>query len=231
MTERTLRVHDNPMRLDPDDVARYLQHNTGFFETYAEMLANIYIPHPHGGRAIPIAERQIVTLREKNRALEEKLRELVQFGQENDDITEKLHRMTLALLKAQDTDALFDSLYYNLREDFSVPHVTARLWGEPPTARAEFSPVAQEARVFTDSLTHPYCVQRAMYDTPSWFGEAGNVLRSFAYVPLRSTQPFGLLVLASEDAQRFYPEMGTTYLNRLGELVSATLARFVRIGE
>lgn len=219
------------MRLDPDDVARYLQHNTGFFETYAEMLANIYIPHPHGGRAIPIAERQIVTLREKNRALEEKLRELVQFGQENDTITERLHRIALALFGARDLDAMLDALYYNLREDFSVPHIAVRIWGEPATSRAEFSPAGQEVRVFTESLTNPYCVQRAMYDTPSWFGEQGTVLRSFAYVPLRTEQPFGLLVLASEDAQRFYPEMGTLYLKRLGELVSVAVARFLDLSQ
>jgi len=33
--------------------------------------------------------------------------------------------------------------------------------------------------------------------------------------------------MASEDAKRFYPEMGTLYLNWLGELTSAALSRFV----
>jgi uncharacterized protein len=31
--------------------------------------------------------------------------------------------------------------------------------------------------------------------------------------------------MGSEDQQRFYPEMGTVYLTRLSELVSAALAR------
>ena len=35
----------------------------------------------------------------------------------------------------------------------------------------------------------------------------------------------GLLTLASEDPQRFYPEMGTMYLKRLGDSVSAALGR------
>jgi uncharacterized protein YigA (DUF484 family) len=34
-------------------------------------------------------------------------------------------------------------------------------------------------------------------------------------------------MLASEDAQRFYPEMGTVYLKRIGELVGAALLRYV----
>ena len=31
----------------------------------------------------------------------------------------------------------------------------------------------------------------------------------------------------SEDAQRFYPEMGTLYLKRLGDLAAATLLRYL----
>ena len=88
------------MQPEAEDVARYLKANPEFFEQYAEMLAEIFVPHPHGGRAIPISERQIVTLREKNRALEDKLRELVQFGQENDSIIDRLHRITLAMMMA-----------------------------------------------------------------------------------------------------------------------------------
>jgi uncharacterized protein YigA (DUF484 family) len=44
-------------------------------------------------------------------------------------------------------------------------------------------------------------------------------------VRLTAGDAAGLLVLASEDAQRFYPEMGTLYLKRIGELLSATLQR------
>jgi len=34
----------------------------------------------------------------------------------------------------------------------------------------------------------------------------------------------GLLALASEDEKRFYPGMGTMYLERLADLVAAALA-------
>jgi hypothetical protein len=46
-------------------------------------------------------------------------------------------------------------------------------------------------------------------------------------VALRGENAFGLLVMASEDAQRFYPEMGTLYLKRIGELVSVALLRYL----
>src|SRR4051812_11806217 len=74
--------------MTPDAVASYLQEHPEFFEQYADMLAEIYLPHPHGGRAIPISERQILTLRERSRQLETRLREIIQFGEENDAIGE-----------------------------------------------------------------------------------------------------------------------------------------------
>ena len=42
-----------------------------------------------------------------------------------------------------------------------------------------------------------------------------------ALVPLGQTAVFGLLALGSEDPKRFYPEMGTLYLRRIGELCAA----------
>jgi uncharacterized protein YigA (DUF484 family) len=44
-------------------------------------------------------------------------------------------------------------------------------------------------------------------------------------VPLRTEQALGLLALASEDPQRFYPEMGTLYLRRLGDIAAAAIQR------
>jgi hypothetical protein len=40
-------------------------------------------------------------MRDKVRMLENKLAELIQFGEENDGISEKLHALTLALLAAR----------------------------------------------------------------------------------------------------------------------------------
>ena len=212
----------------PEDVARYLQDHPEFFEDHAEVLSEIQVPHPHGGRAIPLSERQIVSLREKTKVLEAKLRELVQYGEENDALGEKVHRAALEVIKAPHLEAMLRAIYYNLREDFAVPHVSIRLWSEaehPPLV--EFGPASQEARVFAESLRHPYCSGKPMFETGQWFGEAETILKSFAYVPLRGDKVFGLLILASEDPQRFYPEMGTLYLERLGELVSAGFGRFL----
>ncbi|HET9403934.1 MAG TPA: DUF484 family protein [Burkholderiales bacterium] len=212
--------------MKPEEVAAWLKEHPEFFEQYAELMSEITIPHPHGGRAIPISERQTLTLREKSRQLEAKLRELIQFGEENDAIGEKVHRMSAALLAASDIPGVLNSVYLNLREDFAVPHVALRVWRTSNHAGLpEFKPVSDAAREFAAGLANPHCGAHAVADTAGLFGEAAAHLRSFSYVPLRDSETFGLLALASEDPQRFYPEMGTLYLKRLGELVGAAMAR------
>src|SRR3979490_315614 len=105
LVEKSRPMNENEEDLmDAKAVADYLQQHPEFFAEYADVLSEIYVPHPHGGHAIPIAERLIVTLREKNGLLETKLRELIQFGGENDSICEKLHRSTLALFSAADLE-------------------------------------------------------------------------------------------------------------------------------
>ncbi len=208
-----------------EEVAQFLNQHPEFFEDYAEMLAEVVIPHPHGGRAIPLSERQILSLREKSKRLESKLSELIRFGEQNDAITDKLHRMTLALIAARDMAAVLHVLAFNLREDFAVPHVAVRLWDGLAPESGDTVAVSTETRLFAQGLNGPYCSAHAMADTASWFGESGPRLRSFAYVPLRGEQTFGLLALASEDPQRFYPEMGTLYLRRLGDIAAAALLR------
>jgi uncharacterized protein YigA (DUF484 family) len=215
--------------MKPEEVARYLKDNPEFFEHYADTLAEIYIPHPHGGRAISISERQILTLREKGKQLEGKLRDVIQFGEENDAISEKVHRMSLALLASTDIRALLNAVYLSLREDFAVPHVALRAWrAEGHAGLPEFEAVSEASREFATSLTQPYCSSHAVVDTAALFGEAGAHLRSFSYVPLRDRETFGLLALASEDPQRFYPEMGTLYLKRMGDLIAAAVVRHLR---
>jgi uncharacterized protein YigA (DUF484 family) len=207
-----------------EEVAAWLQQHPEFFEHHAETIAAIAIPHPHGGRTISISERQILALREKCKQLEAKLGEIIQFGEENDALGERLHRLTLAVIAARDLPALAHAVHFNLREDFAVPHTALRLWrGAGPAP--EFGEASATTRDFAASLVQPYCSARAMVDTAALFGEAAPHLRSFAYVPLRDAECFGVLALASEDAQRFYPEMGTLYLQRLGETVAAAYAR------
>jgi uncharacterized protein YigA (DUF484 family) len=186
------------------------------------------VPHPHGGHAIPIAERQILTLRERNGDLESKLAELIRYGTENEATGERLHRSTLALFAAPDLETTLAVLYHSLKEDFGVPLVAVRLWGRVPEQSylPELAATLAEIRDYADALRGPYCGPEAALGIGDWF-ERGDEGRSFAFLPLRTTGTFGLLALGSPDPQRFHAAMGTLYLTRLAELASVAIDRFL----
>ncbi|HLE66044.1 MAG TPA: DUF484 family protein [Burkholderiales bacterium] len=211
--------------MDTDDVAQFLRTHPQFFDQHPELLESIYVPHPHGGRAIALTERQLLGLREKVKLLEGKLGELVEFAEENDAIGEKVHRLSLALLAARDFAATAQALDFHLREDFSVPHVALRVWGRSlPEGAPEGAAVDDALRDTVEAMGAPQCGPAAGSPFLPWFRGAEEHVRSLALVPLGQTRRFGLLALGSEDPQRFYAEMGTLFLRRIGELVAGALA-------
>ena len=216
------------MDMQPEHIAEFLTRHPNFFNDFPTLLAELNIPHPHGTHAVSMSERQLIAMRDKVRMLENRLAELIQFGEENDGISEKLHALTLALLAARAPQDIVAALALHLREGFAVPHHALRVWNLGEAVPGLTDPVAQAARDSAAALAQPVCGALAVNDASDWFGEVSPHLRAFASIPLRAAPgvaPVGLLVLASEEAKRFYPGMGTLYLERLGQLVGAALVR------
>ena len=126
---------------------------------------------------------------------------------------------------------------FNLREDFSIPHVALRIWGLPPrdleADRAEYAAVSDQLKAHAAALAHPFCGPDGNAEAAEWFGEAAAHVRSVAHIALRETGVgagsgacIGMLAMGSEDTERFYPGMGILYLSRLGELAGSALSRF-----
>lgn len=204
-----------------EDVARYLQENPQFFEDHVDTLAQITLAHPHGGRTISLSERQLLALREKNRALERKLSEMIVIAQDNDALQQKVHEFIVSLFAARDLATLQEMIPRLLSDIFAVPHSVLRLW--------QNSPPSIEVLNFADAQVHPVCVHLPAHDTSSWFGEVAEQLHSYAYLPLHAgVETIGILVLASEEKQRFYPEMGTVFLQRIAEAVESALHPFIK---
>lgn len=202
--------------MNPEEVAHYLLNTPAFFEEHVELLAQITLPHPHGGRTIPLSERQLIALRDKNKILEKQLYEMLEFGKENDALQNKVHEFTTSLFAARDLFTVQEMTVHLLRDIFAVPHIALHLW--------QISPPSMEVLMFTDMQPKPVCVHQAAHETAGWFGENAALLHSFAYLPLRAGGvSIGLLVLASEEKQRFYPGMGTVFLQRIAEAVDSAL--------
>lgn len=209
-----------------DQVAHFLKDNPDFFSHHSDLLAQISVPHPYSGQAISIGERQVLVLRDRAQNLEGKLKEFIQFAEENDAIGDKMHRLSLSLMRAKTLPATLEGLYLALDKDFAIPRVAIRVWGAEASGLEEFGPVSDDIKTLAGNLPHPQCGGYIPDEARPWFGEAGPRLHSFALTRLRDGAIEGLMVLASEEPQRFYPEMGTLYLNWLSELVGAAISRF-----
>lgn len=213
--------------MDANEVATYLKSHPEFFEHYSELLLRIHIPSPHDGRrAISITERQMGAMRDKIRQLESKLAELITFGEENDLISTKVHRLGVGLLGTADTAGVMRVLYSHLGGDFAIPHVAVRLWDRGAGQTVEFADVGDALRQRAGAMLQPYCGPAVDQEAVAWLGESAPHIRSVAQIPLRHEGAcFGMLLLASEEPHRFYAEMGTLYLDRIGDLAAAALLR------
>lgn len=199
-------------RMTPESVLDYLLRHPGFFEQYADVIAGLSIPHPHSGRAISIHERQLVALRQRCRELEQQLGEWIATGRENDERGENLQRLVLAILAADGRPAQTQALVGSVGEIFAIPWVhlledaSAEDWpmlaGESPEAGC--GPVEGAVRERLTKLS-------------------GQPIGSAAWVPVRREGRVALLLLGSEDPERFPATAGTLYLRRIGEMLAVIL--------
>lgn len=216
------------------DIADFLLNTPDFFERHAELLASVQLNSGHGKRAVSLQERQAEMLREKIKVLERGLMDMIRYGNENVQIADKLQRWTRKLLLATQARDLPELLLSNVKDEFLVPQVAIKVWGvDVAYADEAFAAgVSSDVKAFTSSLTVPYVGLNSGFEAASWLDNASQAL-SVALIPLRASgqaEAFGLLVLASPDAQRFNASMGTDFLERIGDIGSAALSRLQGAG-
>lgn len=220
---------NNP--ITEDDIANYLANTPDFFERHAEMLAAVQLTSPHSQRAVSLQERQANMLRDKIKMLELRIMDMIRNVNENMVLSDKLLQWARTLFLNTDPAALPGLMTDELADLFAVPQVGIKVWGvDAAYADASFAQgVSEDAKVFASSLTEPFCGVNTGLEVIHWLPDP-KAVASLAILPLRvgpvgSTAPaFGLLVLASPDAQRFSSTMGTEFLARVAELASAALS-------
>jgi uncharacterized protein YigA (DUF484 family) len=223
-----------PNGLTEAEISDYLQNNADFFERHATLLTKLKLPHSRGNATVSLVERQVSALREKNQALESRLRELIDVARSNDALAAKIHRLACRLVRASNPTSLLDSMETSLREDFGASEWLLLL---APTRATGFSnidsrhlrliePTAAELKMFETLFesARPRCGQIRDSQRDFLFGAGTIEIGSAALVPLGRELGFGLLAIGSPDAQRFHPTMSTDFLARIGDLVSEAVA-------
>jgi uncharacterized protein YigA (DUF484 family) len=214
-----------------DAVGRFLEDNPDYFDRNPQLLRQLEVPHPETGRAISLIERQVAALREDNLVLEGQLRQLIDNATENDALSGQLHRFTLQLMQAVSLDQVLETVQDFLESTLNLNHSFVRLEvaSSEPADRLDVASGANKViKQLADRVRQggALCGIR-LTDEESAELFFGSYDGSIALVPIRDSRFLGTLILASDDPKRFANGMATTYLNRIGELIAASVERFL----
>ena len=212
-----------------DDIANFLVHNPEFFERHAALLASVQLSSGLAGRAVSLQERQAELLRDKNKALEQRIVEMMRHGEENSASGERMQAWSRQLLLAAQAQDIPGVITNELQKQFLIPQAAIKVWGvDAAYAELAFAcGVSADAQAFASALSRPYCGPNKGLEAVRWLPDAVSV-QSMAVIALRAgaaPKAFGALVLGSADRERFQSDMATDFLQRIGELASAALSR------
>lgn len=208
-----------------DEVLAYLENHPDFLQHHADRFGLRPAAAQQDRVVVSLADRQMLELKDRNRQLEARLHQLIRHGEANDQIIHSAHRLSLTLQRCLTLQQVADGLASCFQQDFALERMALRLWHPAAEASPLFN-ARHEVQALARNLSAPYCGPYVNDEVLSWF-PATPVLQSFSQIPLTdaSGAAFGLLVLASDDAQRFTFDMHTHYLAQMGELISAALLR------
>ena len=206
---------------DAGQVVEFLQQHPDFLDQHPELLAELRLSHGSGS-AVSLIERQVQVLRARNEELRDKLRELVEVARDNDRLNERMHRLTLGLLRTSTLAELTSRLRQHLLDDFQADAVALRLPG--PDEQQQGGDTTMSALFpFAFEESQPQCGRLRQEQLEFLFAEQADSIESAAVVPLGEKAQQGLLAIGSRELSRFNPCMGTLFLSNLGELLAALL--------
>lgn len=214
-----------------DVVATYLTEHPDFFEQHPEILEALHLNH-ESGEATSLIERQVEQLRASNQDLNRQLNRLVQVASDNEQLMSRLHRLTLELMTINSRQEFFDQLNKSLLEDFNADIVQVCLFDEGPTDEgdeqirtiAPDDPALEPFRAHLEK-SRAICGRLSEGKLEFLFGNKGRWVQSSALVPLGEKGADGMLAIGSSDPARFYPGMGTLFLELLADVISTRLSR------
>lgn len=203
-------------------IADYLVAHPDFLSRHPDALAAIDIPHPTGD-AVSLIERQVRTLREQNQHYRTQLEDLIGVARENDSLSKRLHQLTLALIETRSFDEVLNTLQDEMRSLFQADAVEMKLFSAD-----ELQAHANEPgpAMFNDFLERqrPNCGALPAEQLEYLFGSQAGETGSVALIPLQAAPLVGVLAIGSRDADRFNASKGVDFLQRLADIVSATLS-------
>jgi len=227
MSKTTAKPDENSQS-EEAKVIDYLQKNPAVLESYPEVFTALSIPH-HGGDVVSLVERQLKILRSENQALKKKLSELVSIARENEELNQRFHRLSIELMSANQLHDVLAMVQDQVQTFFYTDYVRFKfLPGISDRKNRLSAHYLDQKSDIVDTIRpwleqrKPVCGQLEEQVICELFGVDIKV-ESSALVPLYHTSELGLLCLGSGSKERFNQDMGTIFLEQLGELVSTRI--------
>jgi len=176
--------------LSESTVHDYLAEHPDFFERHGALLGSLRLPHVAGG-AVSLVERQVSVLRQKDLKLERQLKELLEVARANDGLAEKIHRLALALIAADDLGSTLTIIEESLRTAFDANQSILVLFGNPEL----FKDITSMPGVFSCRSNAAMRVSR----------HSTRFLRAADLVVVRSATPSGIFSSAKRPTKSAQP--------------------------
>jgi uncharacterized protein YigA (DUF484 family) len=214
-------------------VSRYLRKHPEFLTNNPDILEDLQLGHD-SGVAASLIERQVELLREKNNELERQLNRLMHVASENEQLMTRLHQLTLELMATDQPKDFFAHLGKSMLEDFNADIVKVCLFDAGIAASAgenvrSISRDDLDLQQFQSQLenNHTVCGRLSETKMEFLFAEKARWVQSTALVPLGESGYDGMMAIGSSDPARFYPGMGTLFLDLLADVISCNLSNDV----
>lgn len=211
-------------------VASYLLKNPEFLDENPEVLEMLEINH-QSGTAVSLIERQVDSLRASNEEMQKQLNRLVQVASENEKLMTRLHHMTLELMSIGSRQEFFTHLGNSLLNDFNadilqiflVDREVASEAGDDVIGIQPDDPGLEQFEAHLEK-GDTVCGRLSQSKLEFLFGSKARWVQSTALTPLGENGCDGMMAIGSSDPARFYPGMGTLFLELLADVISTSLA-------
>lgn len=224
--------------LQAHEVLAYLQTHPEFFNEHSDSLVKLSLPTQKDGNVISMANWQTHVLRDKVDQSKARLEQLLVQAGHNQKNHDKLLNLVSKWLSARSANELPALISNDLREQFALDAVQVMVWDERKNTMLYPSPNAwsDNVVVFANSLRTPYCGACKGFEIEAALAKQSPTgkIGSLAIIPLWGKREvngsarfecLGVLLFGADDAQRFTPDMGTHFLQHIGEMAGSALAR------
>jgi len=207
------------------EIADYLHKHPDFFQRHEYLLEELVLPHPHGGKAISLIERQVGLMREQKQSLKKQLQQLSQSARTNELLLERLQALILTLIDSTSIDDAVERMRQGLHQDFHADAVELHLFGDQAHEVSRDDPALKHFQTVLHNR-RPICGHLRHEQLRFLFGERGEEIASAVLIPLCEPAQdgcLGLLGIGSIDAKRYHPAMDTLFVNHLGAVATRIL--------